>query len=153
MNLLTDVAGLTVGQAQDEHLASGVTVVLFDEPAVAGVAVLGGAPAGRDQECLVPDRTVERVDALVLSGGSGFGLDATTGVQAWLREHGRGIAIRDVRIPIAPTAIQTSQKSLGKILFENRIAPHGIANQMIISPRSCGFTPGFQSRIQILCIL
>lgn len=105
MNLLTDVAGLTVGQAQDDDLASGVTVVLFDRPAVAGVAVIGGAPGGRDQECLAPDRTIERVDALVLSGGSGFGLDATAGVQAWLRERGRGLAIRDVVVPIVPTAI------------------------------------------------
>ncbi|TDR94348.1 P1 family peptidase [Enterovirga rhinocerotis] len=105
MNLLIDIGGLTVGQAQDEHLASGVTVVVFDEPAIAGVAVLGGAPAGRDQECLLPDRTVERVDALVLSGGSSFGLDATTGVQAWLRERGRGIAVGNVRVPIVPTAI------------------------------------------------
>lgn len=105
MNLLTDVCGLTVGQAQDEELASGVTVVLFDEPAVAGVVVSGGAPAGRDQECLAPDRTVERIDALVLSGGSGYGLDAASGVQAWLRERGRGLAVRDVVVPIAPAAI------------------------------------------------
>lgn len=105
MNLLTDVSGLTVGQAQDEELASGVTVVLFDRPAVAGVAVVGGAPAGRDQECLAPDRTVERIDALVLSGGSSYGLDAASGVQAWLRERGRGIAIRDALVPVVPTAI------------------------------------------------
>lgn len=105
MNLLTDVAGLTVGQAQDDDLASGVTVVLFDRPAVAGVAVIGGAPAGRDQECLAPDRTVERVDALVLAGGSAYGLDAASGVQAWLRERGRGLAIREALVPIVPTAI------------------------------------------------
>lgn len=105
MNLLTDVAGLTVGQAQDEDLASGVTVVLFDDPAVAGVAVTGGAAAGRDQECLAPDRTLERIDALVLSGGSSFGLDAASGVQAWLRARGRGLAIRDALVPIVPAAI------------------------------------------------
>ena len=105
MNLLTDVSGLSVGQAQDEHLASGVTVVLFDRPAVAGVAVIGGAPAGRDLECLAPERTVERIDAIVLSGGSGYGLDAASGVQAWLRERGRGLAIRDIVVPIVPTAI------------------------------------------------
>lgn len=105
MNLLTDVAGLTVGQAQDEDLASGVTVVLFDDPAVAGVAVTGGAAAGRDQECLAPDRTLERIDALVLSGGSGFGLDAASGVQAWLRERGRGLAVGAALVPIVPAAI------------------------------------------------
>lgn len=105
MNLLTDVAGLTVGQAQDDELASGVTVVLFDSPAVAGVAVTGGAAAGRDQESLAPDRTVERIDALVLSGGSAFGLDAASGVQAWLRERGRGLPVRDVVVPIVPSAV------------------------------------------------
>ena len=105
MNLLTDVSGLSVGQAQDEHLASGVTVVLFDRPAVAGVAVLGGVAAGRDLECLAPEATVERIDALVLSGGSAYGLDAASGVQAWLRAHGRGLAVRDALVPIVPAAI------------------------------------------------
>ena len=105
MNLLTDVSGLTVGQAQDEHLASGVTVALFDRPAVAGVAVIGGAPGGRDLGSLASDATVERIDALVLSGGSAYGLDAASGVQAWLREHGRGLAIRDAVVPIVPCAI------------------------------------------------
>ena len=105
LNLLTDVAGLRVGHADDARLASGVTVVLFDEPAVASVAVVGGAPAGRDQECLAPHRTVAHVDAIVLSGGSGFGLDAATGAQAWLREHGRGLPVRDARVPIVPSAV------------------------------------------------
>lgn len=104
-NLITDVAGLTIGQAHDPALASGVTVALFDKPAVASVFVGGGAPAGRDQECLEPDRSVERVDAIVLSGGSGFGLDAASGVQAWLRARGRGLPVRDVRVPIVPSAI------------------------------------------------
>jgi len=104
-NLLTDVSGIRVGNAHDPKLASGVTLVLFDEPAVASVFVAGGAPAGRDLECLEPDRTVERVDAIVLSGGSGFGLDAASGAQAWLRERGRGLPVRDVRVPIVPSAI------------------------------------------------
>lgn len=104
-NLLSDVAGIRVGSAQDRLLGSGVTVALFDRPAVASVFVAGGAPAGRDLECLEPDRTVERIDALALSGGSGFGLDAATGVQAWLREQGRGVPVASVRVPIAPTAI------------------------------------------------
>lgn len=105
LNLITDVPGLRVGHAHDERLASGVTAILFDRPAVAGVAVVGGAPAGRDQECLGPDKTVERIDALVLSGGSGFGLDAASGAQAWLREHGRGLPVGAVRVPIVPSAI------------------------------------------------
>ena len=104
-NSITDVAGIRIGHADDEALASGVTVALFDEPAVAGVSVPGGAPAGRDQEGLEPDRSIARVDAIVLSGGSGFGLDAATGVQAWCREQGRGFRVRDAVIPIVPSAI------------------------------------------------
>lgn len=104
-NLITDVAGLLVGHAHDERLASGVTAIVFDEPAVASGLVLGGAPAGRDLECLEPDRLIERVDAMVLSGGSGFGLDAASGVQAWLRENGRGFAVGAMRVPIVPQVI------------------------------------------------
>ncbi len=104
-NLLTDVPGIRVGNAHDPKLASGVTVALFERPAVASVFVAGGGPAGRGLECLEPDRAVERIDAIVLSGGSGFGLDATTGVQAWLNEHGRGIPVASARVPIAPTAV------------------------------------------------
>ncbi len=105
LNLLTDVAGITVGHADDSRLASGVTAMLFDRPAVAGVAVVGGAPAGRDLDCLRPDRSVERIDAIVLSGGSGFGLDAASGAQAWLRERGRGLPVRSVQVPIVPSAV------------------------------------------------
>ncbi|HEY8567197.1 MAG TPA: P1 family peptidase [Beijerinckiaceae bacterium] len=104
-NHLLDVPGLTIGHAQDLRLASGVTAILFEEPVVASVAVVGGAPAGRDLECLEPDRTVEGVDAIVLSGGSAFGLDAASGVQAYLREQGRGFLVRSVRVPIVPQAI------------------------------------------------
>ena len=104
-NLLTDVAGIAVGNAEDLRLGSGVTVIVFDRPAVASVSVLGGAPGGRDTDMLAPHNTVEAVDAIVLSGGSAFGLDAAGGVQAALREQGRGIAIGDVRVPIVPQAI------------------------------------------------
>jgi len=104
-NLLTDIAGLTVGHATDLLLGSGVTVIMFDRPAVASVSVLGGAPGERDVELLAPHNTVQAVDAIVLSGGSAFGLDAAGGVQAWLREQGRGIAIGPARVPIVPQAI------------------------------------------------
>jgi len=99
-NLITDVPGIRVGHASDNKLASGVTAIIFDEPAVAAVDVRGGAPATRETDLLEPHRTVERVDAVVLSGGSAFGVDAGSGVQAWLREEGRGFAIGDVRVPI-----------------------------------------------------
>ncbi|MCC6776395.1 MAG: P1 family peptidase [Hyphomicrobiales bacterium] len=104
-NLITDVAGVRVGQADDAGLASGVTAIIFDEPAVAGVDVRGGAPGTRETDLLEPHRTVERIDAVVLSGGSAFGLDAASGVQAWLRERGRGFAIGDVRVPLVCGAV------------------------------------------------
>jgi L-aminopeptidase/D-esterase-like protein len=104
-NLITDVAGVRVGHSHDDKLISGVTVALFDAPAAASVAVVGGAPAARDTHCLMPSAAVQAVDAIVLSGGSGFGLDAASGVQAWLREQGRGFAVGDVRVPVVPQAI------------------------------------------------
>src|SRR2546421_8845491 len=99
-NLITDVAGILVGHADDARLASGVTAIIFEEPAVAAVDVRGGAPATRETDLLEPHRTVERIDAVVLSGGSAFGLDAGAGAQAFLRERGRGFAIGDVRVPL-----------------------------------------------------
>jgi L-aminopeptidase/D-esterase-like protein len=99
-NLITDVAGILVGQADDPRLASGVSVIIFEEPAVVAVDVRGGAPATRETDLLEPHRTAERIDAVVLSGGSAFGLDAGAGAQAFLRERGRGFAIGDVRVPL-----------------------------------------------------
>jgi L-aminopeptidase/D-esterase-like protein len=104
-NLITDVPGLRVGNAHDAKLASGTTAILFDEPAVASADVRGGGPGSRETELLRPEQTVERVDAIVLSGGSAFGLDAPGGVMTWLREQGRGFAIGPVTVPIAPGAI------------------------------------------------
>jgi L-aminopeptidase/D-esterase-like protein len=104
-NLITDVRGILVGNAHDERLASGVTVALFEEPAIASGLVLGGAPAHRDAAVLEPEMAVERVNAIVLSGGSGFGLDAASGVQAWLRERGIGIQVGRMHVPIVPQAI------------------------------------------------
>ena len=104
-NLVTDVPGVSVGNAQDLALGSGVTALIFDAPAAASIAVHGGAPGLRDAALLEPDMTVGAVDALVLSGGSAFGLDAMGGVQAWLREQGRGYDVRGMKVPIAPGAI------------------------------------------------
>lgn len=104
-NLITDVDGIRVGNAQDALLISGVSVALFERPAVASVAVVGGAAATRDTQCLDPSAAVPAVDAIVLSGGSGFGLDAAGGVQAWLREQGRGFVVGPVRVPVVPQAI------------------------------------------------
>lgn len=105
MNLITDVPGVLVGSADDANLASGVTAIVFESPAVASVAIHGGAPGVRDTACLEPEMAVPAVDALALSGGSAFGLDAAGGVQAWLRERGRGYELGAFRIPIVPAAI------------------------------------------------
>lgn len=104
-NLITDVAGLRVGNAEDETLKSGVTVLLADRPFTAAVHIMGGAPGTRETDLLAPDRLVQEVDALVLSGGSAFGLDAASGVADGLRRMGRGFAVGDQRVPIVPGAI------------------------------------------------
>src|SRR6202167_1751311 len=104
-NLITDVPGLKVGHGTDLRLGSGSTVVVFDEPAVASIDVRGGGPGTRETALLDPAQTVEGIDAIVLSGGSAFGLDAASGAQAWVKEQGRGVAVRSARVPIVPAAI------------------------------------------------
>lgn len=104
-NLITDVEGLLVGNAQDGRLRSGTTVLTADEPFTAAVHVMGGAPGTRDTDLLAPDKLVGHADALVLSGGSGFGLAACDGVMAALAADGRGFAVGEARVPIVPGAI------------------------------------------------
>ena len=105
LNLITDVPGLSVGQVQDAGLKSGVTVLVGDAPMVTGCHVMGGAPGTRETDLLRPDNLVEAVDALVLSGGSAFGLSAADGVMEGLRQRGRGFAVGPHRVPIVPAAI------------------------------------------------
>jgi L-aminopeptidase/D-esterase-like protein len=110
-NLITDVAGILVGQAEDGDRVTGTTVVLAEAPAVASVDVRGGAPGTRETELLGADALVDRVDAVVLSGGSAFGLDAAAGVMEWLAAAGRGFAVGStlrsplIRVPIVPAAV------------------------------------------------
>ncbi|WP_108516500.1 P1 family peptidase [Bradyrhizobium algeriense] len=104
-NLLTDISGVRVGHAHDAAIASGVTAIIFDTPAVASIDVRGGGPGTRDDAMLKPESTVEAIDAIALSGGSALGLDAAGGIQAWLAEQGRGLRIREAVIPIVPGAI------------------------------------------------
>lgn len=104
-NLITDVPGVLIGNAEDPALASGVTVVRFDAPAVISGVASGGAPGGFDTGLLAPGMTVERADAVFLSGGSAFGLAAGAGVQAALRAAGRGFAVGSARVPIVTGAI------------------------------------------------
>ncbi|WP_093927961.1 P1 family peptidase [Sulfitobacter dubius] len=104
-NLITDVAGIKVGNAQDARLKSGSTVLIGDAPFTASVHVMGGAPGTRETDLLAPDKTVAAVDALVLSGGSAYGLDACSGVVDALRARGRGFRVGDALIPLVPGAI------------------------------------------------
>ena len=104
-NLITDVAGVLVGHAQDDRLNSGVTAILLEEPAVASMDVRGGGPGTRETDLFDLAATVDRIDGLALSGGSAFGLEACGGVQAFLREQGRGFAVGSAKVPIVPGAI------------------------------------------------
>lgn len=104
-NLITDVAGLRVGNAQDERLKSGVTAIIPDRPSVAAVQVLGGAPGTRETDAMEPHNFVQEFHGFVLSGGSAFGLDAASGVQAALREQGVGVEVGGHRVPVVPAAI------------------------------------------------
>ncbi len=104
-NLITDVAGLRVGNAQDAKIKTGVTVLTADAPFTAGYCVLGGAPGTRETDMLAPDKLVQQVDALALSGGSAFGLDAGSGAADGLRAMGRGFEVGPARVPIVPGAI------------------------------------------------
>jgi L-aminopeptidase/D-esterase-like protein len=105
LNAITDIAGIRVGNASDDRLKSGVTAILCDPPAIAACHVMGGAPGTRETDLLSPENTVETVNAIALSGGSAFGLDAASGVQARLREEGKGFAVGNQIIPIVPAAI------------------------------------------------
>ena len=112
---ITDIAGLKVGHFTDPRRPTGCTVLLCEAGAVAGVDVRGAAPGTRETDLLHPLATISQVHALLLTGGSAFGLDAATGVMRWLEERGHGVpvgpATRDgspgpaIRIPIVPAAV------------------------------------------------
>ncbi len=106
-NLITDVPGLKVGQAQDLRVRTGVTVILPDDRAVAACDVRGGAPGTRETDALAPENLVEAIDAVVLSGGSVYGLAAADGVVTWLGARGRGFGLVDgiPKSPVVPGAI------------------------------------------------
>lgn len=141
-NLITDVPGLLVGQAEHAASITGTTVVLCEAPAVASVDVRGGAPGSRETELLDPATLVERVDAIVLSGGSAFGLDAAGGVMEGLAAMGRGFLVRDVRVPIVPAAIlfdlafpgrrhwagEPPHRALGRLALQHAATDFAIGN-------------------------
>ncbi|MFQ3580543.1 MAG: P1 family peptidase [Chloracidobacterium sp.] len=102
---LTAIPGIRVGHFTETRRPTGCTVVLFDVPAVAGVDVRGGAPGTRETDALAPLNLVDQTHAIVLAGGSAFGLDAATGVVRYLRERDIGFDVGVARIPIVPAAI------------------------------------------------
>ncbi len=131
-NAITDVGGFLIGNSHDETLKSGVTVIYNEKPFNAAVHVMGGAPGTRETELLAPDKLVKKVDAIVLSGGSAFGLDAASGVADSLKQIGRGYKAGDTLVPIVPSAILfdlknggnknwtvNPYKSLGRSAFKN----------------------------------
>ncbi|WP_027256743.1 P1 family peptidase [Leisingera aquimarina] len=131
-NLITDVPGILVGNAQDSALKSGATVLTADQPFTASVHVMGGAPGTRETDLLAPDKSVAKIDALVLSGGSAFGLDACSGVMDALHSQGRGFPVGPARVPLVPGAIlfdllnggdkawkENPYCDLGRAAFEN----------------------------------
>lgn len=105
LNLITDVDGILIGNAESPDLRSGTTVILPDAPATAAVDVRGGGPGTRETDALDPANLVDDCHAIALSGGSAFGLDAGAGAMAWLAEKGRGLDFGDSIIPIVPAAI------------------------------------------------
>jgi D-aminopeptidase len=104
-NLITDIEGLRVGHAEDPSVASGVTAIIIDVENVASAVTRGGAPGSRDTALLEPEMSAVGVNAVILSGGSLFGLDAAGGVIGHLREQGAGVRIGSINIPIAVQAI------------------------------------------------
>lgn len=104
-NSITAVPGVRVGHFTDKRRPTGCTVVLFDGSATAGVDVRGSAPGTRETDLLKPINTVKKVNAIVLSGGSAFGLDSATGVMRFLEERGMGLKVGSVVVPIVPAAI------------------------------------------------
>lgn len=105
MPKITDVSGITVGQITDAQAATGCTVVLCDHGAVAGVDVRGSAPGTRETDLLRPMNLVERVHAVLLTGGSAFGLAAADGVMRFLEERGIGFDAAVATVPIVPAAV------------------------------------------------
>ena len=113
-NSITDIDGFLIGNAQDDHIKSGVTVLTRSTSFRASVSILGGAPGTKETDLLSPDKIVENIDGIVLAGGSAFGLDAASGVMDCLRRQNRGFdAGGGIKVPIVPSAILFDLKNGG----------------------------------------
>ena len=110
-NLITDVDGVLVGVAEDIDLSTGVTVISTSQPFLAAVDVRGGGPGTRETDMLGLENSVGRADAIVLSGGSAFGLDASSSVQKLLRQEKKGYVVGKNIIPLVPSAVIFDLKS------------------------------------------
>jgi L-aminopeptidase/D-esterase-like protein len=126
-NTITDIPGLSVGHAQDEQALTGCTVVLCEKGAIGGVDQRGGAPGTRETDAMHPMHLVNQVHAVVLAGGSAFGLDAATGVVRYLEERGVGFDVRVARVPIVPAAI----------LFDLAIGESGVRPDADMGYQAC----------------
>ena len=139
-NLITDVTGVMVGNSHNEIIKSGVTVFTSDKRFAAAVTVLGGAPGTRETDLLESDKLVEKIDAIVLSGGSAFGLDAATGVVDCLRKENRGYPLKDISIPIVPSAILADLFNGGDDQWEEN--PYGNLGKLAFNSISNSFEIG-----------
>ncbi len=146
-NLITDVPGILVGQAEDIDGVTGTTVVLAAAPATASVDVRGGAPGARETELLGPDALVDRIDAVVLSGGSAYGLDAAGGVMEWLAAQGRGFVVGSaarspaIRVPIVPAAILFDLGFPGRLMWSGE-PPYRALGRRAVAAAAAEFAQG-----------
>lgn len=124
---ITDVPGIRVGHAQDDEALTGCTVVLCEAGAVGGVDQRGGAPGTRETDLMRTSHLVQRVHAVLLAGGSAFGLEAATGVVRYLEEHKVGFNVRVARVPIVPAAI----------LFDLDVGKAGVRPDAEMGYRAC----------------
>ena len=149
-NLITDVDGLYVGNAQDAQVKTGTTVLTADHPFTAGVHVMGGAPGTTETDLLAPDRLIQEVDALVLSGGSALGLAAADGVRTALRARGRGFMVQDQHVPIVAGAILMDLNKYQALKME----PKSIKGAEYLFVEAGGFSarhkPGWKPRWLVL---
>ena len=142
-NLITDVPGLKVGQAQDARARTGVTVILPDAQAVCAVDVRGGAPGTRETDALQPENLVDAVDAVVLSGGSVYGLASADGVAAWLGARGRGYSITEgvPPSPMVPAAVLFDMANGGDKAW-GEAPPHRALGRAAIEAAALDFALG-----------
>ena len=141
-NLITDIGGLTVGHAADETAVTGVSVVVPDAPATVGVSVPGGGPGTRETDALQPETLVEKADAVVLSGGSVYGLDAASGVTAVMGAAGRGYPTgAPLPSPIVPAAILFDMANGGDKEWGDT-PPYAALGRTAYAARSAAFALG-----------